>query len=175
MPSTMTSSRTSPASPPATAPAPGVTAGDLLALIRSGRATTRGELGRVTGLSRTAVSTRLASLAAAGLVLEGEEESATGGRPASTVVLDADAGLVLAVAIGRSRSQMSVCSLDGTELASVSHDQEVGLGPDVLMPVVAEHLARMLDDHGRSGEEVRGVGLSLAGTVDRDRGVSVDS
>lgn len=174
MPSTMSVSRPLPAT---TAPllTPGATAGDLLDLIRSGRATTRGELGRVTGLSRTAVSARLASLEAAGLVLEGEEESATGGRPASTLVLDRDAGLVLAVAVGRSRSQMSVCSLDGTELASVSHDQEVGLGPDVLMPVVAEHLAAMLADLGRSGDEVRGVGLSLAGTVDRERGVSVDS
>ena len=129
-------------------PLPGATAGELLDLIRSGRATTRGELGRVTGLSRTAVSARLASLASAGLVLEGEEESATGGRPASTLVLNRDAGLVLAVAIGRSRSQMSVCALDGTELASASHDQEVGLGPDVLMPVVADHLSRMLADLG---------------------------
>lgn len=156
-------------------PLPGATAGELLDLIRSGRATTRGELGRVTGLSRTAVSARLASLASAGLVLEGDEESATGGRPASTLVLNRDAGLVLAVAIGRSRSQMSVCALDGTELASVSHDQEVGLGPDVLMPVVADHLTRMLADLGRSGREVRCVGLSLAGTVDPVRVVSVDS
>jgi predicted NBD/HSP70 family sugar kinase len=70
---------------------------------------------------------------------------------------------------------MSVCALDGTELASASHDQEVGLGPDVLMPVVADHLGRMLAGLGRSGDEVRGVGLSLAGTVDRARGVSVDS
>ena len=91
-------------------------------------------------------------------MLEGEEESATGGRPASTLVLNRDAGLVLAVAIGRSRSQMSVCSLDGVELASVSHDQEVGLGPDVLMPVVTDHLARMLGELGRSAAEVRGVG-----------------
>lgn len=174
MPSTMSASRPLPATTPPLL-TPGATAGDLLDLIRSGRATTRGELSRVTGLSRTAVSARLASLEAAGLVLEGEEESATGGRPASTLVLDRDAGLVLAVAVGRSRSQMSVCSLDGTELASVSHDQEVGLGPDVLMPVVAEHLAAMLADLGRSGDEVRGVGLSLAGTVDRERGVSVDS
>jgi DNA-binding transcriptional ArsR family regulator len=131
-------------STPATLISSGATAGDLLDLIRSGRATTRGELGRLTGLSRTAVSARLASLESAGLVLEGDEESATGGRPASTLVLDRDAGLVLAVAVGRSRSQMSVCALDGTELASASHDQEVGLGPDVLMPVVADHLGRML-------------------------------
>ena len=156
--------------PVPTAPSPpGATAGDLLALIRSGGATTRGELGRITGLSRTAVNARLAALSAAGLVLEGDEESATGGRPASTLVLNRDAGLVLAVAIGRSRSQLAVCALDGTELAQVSHDQEIGVGPDVLMPVVAGHLARMLAEVGRSGEDVIGVGLSLPGTVDPAR------
>jgi predicted NBD/HSP70 family sugar kinase len=154
---------------------PGATAGDLLDLIRSGQATTRGELARVTGLSRTAVSARLASLVSAGLVLEGQEGSSTGGRPAATLVLNPEAGLVLAAAIGRSRSQMAVCSLDGVELASASHDQEVGLGPQVLMPVVAGHLARMLDELGRSGADVRGVGLSIPGTVDTARAMSIDS
>ncbi|PUA83092.1 ROK family transcriptional regulator [Nocardioides currus] len=160
------------ASPPSPA---GATAGEVLHLIRSGRASTRGELVRLTGLSRTAVGARLSALVAAGLVLEGDEESATGGRPAATLVLNRDAGLVLAVAIGRSRSQTSVSALDGTELASTSHDQEVGLGPDVLMPVIAEHLARMLADLGRSGDEVVGIGVSVSGAVDRWRGVSVDS
>lgn len=154
---------------------PGATAGDLLDLIRSGQATTRGELARVTGLSRTAVSGRLASLVAAGLVLEGEEGPSTGGRPAATLALNPEAGLVLAAAIGRSRSQMAVCSLDGVELASVSHDQEVGLGPQVLMPVVAGHLARMLEELGREGADVRGVGVSVPGTVDAARAMSIDS
>ncbi|GAB3019470.1 sugar kinase [Nocardioides flavus (ex Wang et al. 2016)] len=151
------------------------TAGEVLALIRSGRAATRGALGRATGLSRTAVNARLTALAEAGLVLEGEEESATGGRPATTLVLNRDAGLVLAVAVGRSRSQLSVCSLDGTELAGVSLEEETGPGPDVLMPLVVDHLERMLQDLGRTGAEVRGVGMSLAGTVDPGRAMSVDS
>ncbi len=156
-------------------PARGCTVGDVLGLIRSGRATTRGEIVRATGLSRTAVGARLATLTDAGLVLEGAEESVTGGRPASTLLFNKEAGLILSVAIGRSRSQMSVCLLDGSELASVSHDQEVGLGPDVLLPVVTGHLLHMLDDLGRSGDAVRGIGFSLPGTVDPGRLVSVDS
>jgi predicted NBD/HSP70 family sugar kinase len=157
------------------APVPSPGAGDVLALIRSGRATTRGELGRVTGLSRTAVSARLATLEQAGLVVEGELESATGGRPAGTLVLNAGAGLVLAIALGRSRSQVAVHDLDGTELASVSHEQEVGAGPEVVMPVVVRHLAEMLASLGRTADDVRGVGMSLAGVVDAGQVMSVDS
>lgn len=150
-------------------------AGELLALIRSGRATTRGELGRVTGLSRTAVTARLATLERAGLVVEGEQESATGGRPAGTLVLNAGAGVVLAVALGRSRSQVAVHDLDGSELASVSHEQEVGAGPHEVMPVVVRHLAELLASLGRSPDDVRGVGISLAGVVDAERLMSADS
>ncbi len=160
------------------APAPPsqpTSAGDLLALIRSGRATTRGELGRVTGLSRTAVTARLATLERAGLVAEGEQESATGGRPAGTLVLNAGAGVVLSVALGRSRSQVAVHDLDGSELASVSHEQEVGAGPDEVMPVVVRHLAELLSSLGRSADDVRGVGISLAGVVDAERLMSADS
>ena len=82
-----TMTQTSPPPPPVL---PAATAGEVLALIRSGQAATRGALGRATGLSRTAVNARLSALADAGLVLEGEEESATGGRPATTLVLNSD-------------------------------------------------------------------------------------
>ena len=165
----MTTPSPSPPAPPA------ATAGDLLALIRSGRATTRGALGRTTGLSRTAVNTRLAALERAGLVVEGPVESVTGGRPAATLRLDHESGLVLAVALGRSRSQMSVCDLSGSELASVSQDQEVGAGPDDVMPLVARHLTEMLSGLGRSSDDVRGVGMSLAGIVDPAGVMSLDS
>jgi predicted NBD/HSP70 family sugar kinase len=171
----MTTTPAPAASPTSPAASPAATAGEVLALIRSGQAATRGALGRATGLSRTAVNARLSALTDAGLVLEGEEESATGGRPATTLVLNRDAGLVLAVAVGRSRSQLSVCALDGTELASASLEQETGQGPDVLMPLVVARLERMLGDLGRTGGDVRGVGMSLAGTVDPARAMSVDS
>ena len=87
--------------PLSTGAAPLATAGDLLELVRTGRATTRGELARATGLSRTAVSTRLASLVGAGLLVEGEEAPSTGGRPPASLVFNADAGVVLAGAVGR--------------------------------------------------------------------------
>ena len=49
----------------------GSTTGELLRLVRTGRASTRADLGRLTGLSRTAVASRLAALHAAGLLRAG--------------------------------------------------------------------------------------------------------
>ena len=148
-------------------------AGDLLELIRTGRATTRGDLQRLTGLSRTAVAARVAALADAGLVIHGDESASTGGRPPGTLLFNADAGVVLAVAIGRSRSQLAVFDLEGRELAGDTRDHEVGVGAPTLMPQMIDRLRSMLD--GLPRVPVLGVGVSLPGVVDPVRLVSVDS
>src|SRR4051794_41544897 len=60
------------------------TAGEVFSLVRDGRARTRSDIGRLTGLSRTAVAARIASLLESGLVVEGvdeEREPSTGGGP----------------------------------------------------------------------------------------------
>jgi predicted NBD/HSP70 family sugar kinase len=148
------------------------TAGELLELVRTGQADTRSGLRVITGLSRTAVVSRVQALAAAGLLLAGEELASTGGRPPGGLLFNKDAGVVLAVALGRSRSQLGVFDLDGHELAGDSRDHEVGIGPEELMPQVAARLADLLAD---VAPPVVGVGLSLPGSVDVDNGVSRDS
>ncbi len=147
-------------------------AGELLDLVRTGRAHTRSDLRRLTGLSRTAVTSRVAVLADAGLLLAGEELASTGGRPPGGLVFNRLAGVVLAVAIGRSRSQLAVFDLDGEELASASDDHLVGMGPDQLMTEIAARLTELLSGIGRP---VIGIGLSLPGAVDQVRGASLDS
>ena len=149
------------------------TAGDVFALIRAGRDTTRTELAQLTGLSRTAVATRVAALIEVGLVGERELAPSTGGRPATIVTFNVDAGVVLTVAVGISRTRVAVCNLAGDVLAICDIDQEVALGPDDLMPDVVKRLDLLLDDY--AGVPVFGVGLSLPGTVDRERGCSRDS
>src|SRR3954454_23612496 len=153
----------------------GTSAGEIYALIRARRDITRTEIGQLTGLSRTAVSARGAALAAQGLVIERELAPSTGGRPASFVTVNADGGVVLAAAIGRSRARLGVCDLTGDVLAATDIDQEPGLGPDDLMPDIVKRLDALLDDCGRRGDKVYGVGVSLPGTVDRDHGCSLDS
>jgi predicted NBD/HSP70 family sugar kinase len=152
------------------------TAGEVFTLIRDGVATTRSELRRHTGLSRTAVAARVAALSERGLVVEREEGLSTGGRPPTLLSFNADAGVVLSAAIGRSRTRLAVCNLAGDILALTDLEQEVGTGPDDLMPDVVKRLEALLDQVGGVGpESVLGVGLSLPGTVDQQRGCSLDS
>jgi predicted NBD/HSP70 family sugar kinase len=156
-------------------PKAGATVGEVFALIRDEAVTTRAEIGLITGLSRTAVASRVSSLLAAGLVLDRAEAASTGGRPPARLVFNADAGVVLAAAIGRSRTQLGVCNLAGGVLTMADIDQEVGIGPDELMPDIAKRLEILLEDSGHRPDEVRGVGLSIPGTADTARGCSLDS
>ena len=149
------------------------TVGDVFALIRDRRDITRTEIGQVTGLSRTAVAARIAALSALGLVREREQAPSTGGRPPTLLSFDVDAGIVLSAAIGISRTRLAVCDLAGEVKAITDIDQEVALGPDDLMPDVVKRLDVLLDDY--RGVPVYGVGLSLPGPVDRERGCSRDS
>jgi predicted NBD/HSP70 family sugar kinase len=147
--------------------------GDVLSLIRELRDTTRAELGQLTGLSRTAVAARVAALMDLGLVAESVPAASTGGRPATTLTFDADAGVVVCVAIGISRTRLAVCNLAGEIVAASDIDQEVALGPDDLMPDVVKRLDVLLE--GYRGLPVYGIGVSLPGPVDRERGCSRDS
>ena len=151
------------------------TPGEVFALIRDRGAITRGEIGRISGLSRTAVTARVAALESRGLVVEREQVTSTGGRPATQLTFNVDAGVVLAAAIGRSRTQLGLCNLAGEIVASADIDQEPGIGPDDLLPDLVKHLDMLVGESGHRGRRIFGVGLSLPGTVDQARGASLDS
>ncbi|MDV3128884.1 ROK family transcriptional regulator [Mycobacterium sp. 21AC1] len=149
------------------------TVGEVLALIRARGDVTRAEIGQLTGLSRTAVSARVGALADHGLVAETEQAPSTGGRPPTLLSFNAEAGVVVSAAIGRSRTRLAVCNLAGEILELADIDQHPELGPDDLMPDVVKRLDALLDGH--RDKRLFGVGASLPGTVDRRRGASLSS
>jgi predicted NBD/HSP70 family sugar kinase len=151
------------------------TAGQVFRLIRTGEATTRTEVGRQTGLSRTAVAARVAALVELGLVRETEEPASGVGRPPTRLAFDATAGVVLCAAIGRSRTQVAVCDLAGVPLARQDIQQEVGPAPDELMPRVVDALREVLRHTRRPHRDVRGIGISIPGTVNGPARCSQDS
>jgi len=141
------------------------TAGHVLRLVRDGAASTRSEVGALTGLSRTAVAARVATLVDSGLLLESGDSSPGVGRPPAKLVFNTKAGVVLAAAVGRSRTQIAVLDLGGGLIASRDIEQEVAPGPDNFMPRVVRELNALLRKRGLTASSVRGIGLSIPGTV----------
>ncbi len=153
----------------------GISAGDVFALIHDGLVHTRGEIGRQTDLSRTAVAARVHQLVEACLVAEEPAGALTGGRPAARLRVNRAGGVVLAASIGASKTKLGVCDLAGEVLAETGLDLDVTLGPDTVLRTVADRLERLRDKVVPADRRVRGVGVCLPGPVDVATGTVVES
>ncbi len=148
--------------------------GELLALIRDGRASTRSELSRLTGLSRSTITQRVDVLLNREFVYEAGEAPSSGGRPPQTIAFNSTVGVVLVADLGATHSRLAVADLSGEVLGEVSGDLAIATGPDEVMAWVLERFAELLDGAGRTGDDVRGIGVGLPGPVEYSAGRAVD-
>ncbi|MER5936828.1 ROK family protein [Streptomyces sp. NPDC001928] len=147
--------------------------GELLELVRSGRAVTRGALQQATGLSRATVGQRLDRLFRAGWLREGAGgpvDSPLGGRPSITLEFDDAHAVVLAADLETRHARAAVLSLSGEILAEHSGTLVVRDGPEAVLGELARWFAELLEKAGRRAGEVCGIGLAVPGPVDSDTG-----
>ncbi|MFJ5773249.1 ROK family protein [Streptomyces sp. NPDC093094] len=148
-------------------------AGDLLELVRSGRATTRGALQQVTGLSRATVGQRLDRLFRAGWLREGAGgpvDSPLGGRPSITLEFDGEHAVVLAADLDTRHARVALLSLTGEILAEQGGTLVIEDGPDAVLGELGRWFAELLAKEGHRAEEVCGIGLAVPGPVDSETG-----
>jgi predicted NBD/HSP70 family sugar kinase len=145
-------------------------AGQLLALIRAGKASSRPTLERASGLSRVTVAQRLGSLFAAGIIAEGEATETSGGRPARVISLNPDYALALAADIGESVIRVAVTDLSPRILAETTIELEVESGPLETLGAIAQTSRALLNDLGQAPSRALGIGLSLPAPVDHAAG-----
>ncbi|MFF2381762.1 ROK family protein [Streptomyces sp. NPDC058108] len=148
-------------------------AGDLLELVRSGRATTRGALQQATGLSRATVGQRLDRLFRAGWLREGAGgpvDSPQGGRPSITLEFDDAHAVVLAADLDTRHGRAAVVSLTGEILAEHHGTLRIEDGPDAVLGELGGWFAGLLEKAGRHAGSVCGIGLAVPGPVDSETG-----
>ncbi|MEU9020896.1 ROK family transcriptional regulator [Actinomadura sp. NPDC048394] len=145
------------------------TTGDVLRLIREDGVATRADLGRVTGLSRPAVASRVADLIARGLVVERADGPSTGGRPPARLAFNAAGGAVLVANLGQSRGQLAVCDLAGRVLARTdAPPADVTAGKT--LPRLLDQWSDLLAGSGIDPASIRGVGLGVPDAVEHVAG-----
>jgi predicted NBD/HSP70 family sugar kinase len=148
----------------------GTSAGEVLALVASGEARTRGALARRTGLSRATMAERLEVLFRAGLISEGTLNKPSGGRPSRVLTLDTDRYVVLAADVGEDHVRLLLTDLTGTVVAEQLGSMPVSAGAPTVLGWVGATGRRLLGDASRSPGDLLGVGLSLPAPVDHARG-----
>jgi predicted NBD/HSP70 family sugar kinase len=137
----------------------------MLALIRDGRAVTRADLVRSTGLSRSTVAHRLDVLIAHGLIREDGAGVSTGGRPPTALAFNPLAGIVLVADLGATHARLAVTDLAGGTLAEEARDLDVAAGPEPVLGLADERFAALLREAGHGPADVRGVGVGIPGPV----------
>jgi len=140
--------------------------GDVLDLIRQGRATTRGDVLEATGLSRVTISQRLDALLAAGMIVEGETNESTGGRRRRSLAFNTSQSHVLVVAIDTTHTRIAVTDLGGAVLVEDSIDVPVSAGPSEVLDQIVVAMGAVLGKRDLEPDDLCGLGLSLPAPVD---------
>lgn len=139
--------------------------GETLALIRSGEATTRGELLEATGLSRVTVARRIEKLLAARIVRERGTGSATGGRRAAVFVFEPDV-VVLAAALDVVGGEVAAMGPHGEVFARLALEAAVDEGPERTLERVGDAWSQVLESAGIAQSRVVAAAISLPGPTD---------
>jgi predicted NBD/HSP70 family sugar kinase len=143
-----------------------VSPGRLLLLVRRGVATTRRDLIRVTGLSRSTVTHRVDALLAAGLLREAAGEAEGRGRPAGTLAFEEGFGHVLVAGVQRDRVELTVVDLGGRELHRREFAMPVAAGPDPVLGAVETELDTLVAEAGIDPARTVALGVGVPGPVD---------
>jgi len=145
----------------------------IIDALRERGVASRAELSRITGLSRSTVSTIVTDLLESGLAGERDGQpdgEAHAGRPPVMVSLNGSAGLAVGIDFGHRHLRVAVSDLSHTVLAEtwreldVDHSAEQGL--DAAVDFVDEVLADANADRAR----VIGVGMGLPAPIGRATG-----
>jgi predicted NBD/HSP70 family sugar kinase len=140
--------------------------GEILALIRQGRALTRGDVLAATGLSRVTVAQRIDALLAAGIIVEGDTTESTGGRRRRRLVFNAAQSHVLSAAVETTHTRVAVTDLRGAVVAEELLDVGVDRGPSTTLDVIADGMGTLLGKSGMTAGDLCGTGISVPGPVD---------
>lgn len=124
-------------------------------------------------LARPTVSAIISTLKEKGLVKEGNPLGSTrrGGKPATEVLFNAEAGYILGVDLGRRHIGMLLSNLEGKMPRNIK-PHKVDSGTDLVVEdclrLIAKELVTYLTTYGIRWDDIIGIGLGFPGTVARD-------
>lgn len=144
--------------------------GDVLDLIRSGRASTRGEVLDITGLSRMTVAGRIDALLDAGFLIENGTDRPTAGRPSRRLQFNVARASLLAVTVDTTHTTVALTDLAGRITDEARIDVAVADGPDATLSAILDCARRLLARAGIGADGLSGFGISVPGPVDPDTG-----
>ncbi|MBM7505217.1 ROK family protein [Agromyces aurantiacus] len=140
----------------------------IVNLVRTGEATTRPEIGRLTGLGRGVVTQRVDQAIEMGFLADGEYGPSSGGRAPRTLRFRSEQGRIIVVALGALHIRVGIAALDGDIIADRHVDWDIARGPAETIDRALALLEEILAEH--DDVPVWGVAVGIPGPVDFDSG-----
>ena len=148
----------------------------LLDALRRRGSASRADLARITGLSRSTVSTLVSDLQSHGLVIEqegragsesdGEGRAPQQGRPPTLLTLDRSAGLVLGIDFGHEIVHVAIADLSRTILAERTRPLDVDNSAARAIDVAVELADEVVAAADVGSDRLLGAGVGLSGPID---------
>ncbi len=143
----------------------------IVNLVRTGEASTRPEIGRLTGLGRGVVTQRVDAAIDMGFLEDGEFGPSSGGRAPRTLRFSTERGHIIVCALGALHIRVGIAALDGDILAETHREWDIARGPaetlDTALSMIDELLAEAPE------RPVWAVSVGVPGPVDFETGSPV--
>ncbi|MBI2683926.1 MAG: ROK family transcriptional regulator [Actinobacteria bacterium] len=134
----------------------------------------RADIARLTGLSRSTVSSVVADLLSGGLVREMEPAAGaaaqSGGRPAIPLVLEPSAGVALGISLSRKRLRVGLSDFGHAILAERSAPISGLADEDAAIELVASEVEAALTAAGVSPRSIAGAAMTIPAPIERRAG-----
>ncbi|HEY0121382.1 MAG TPA: ROK family protein [Rhizobium sp.] len=146
---------------------------DILSLIATGAAASRGALLEASGLSRVTVTQRVNALLTCGLVRETEHTLRSGGRPTRVLALAETAGIILVANIGETHIHVAVMDVQPAIIAQKTIPLSSPDEPSKTLDQINVAFTALLAHGSAESRLLFGISLSLPTPVDYKRGCVV--
>ncbi|HWU30067.1 MAG TPA: ROK family transcriptional regulator [Microbacterium sp.] len=139
-------------------------AGELFALVRDGKAHSRADLARMTGLSASTVALRVDALVASGYLEEVGQGESRGGRRPRALAVKAAGSVVAGVDLGERHATIVLLDRRGEIVGEAFENVSLLDGVEAVVTQVWASTRRLAEESG--GMPLAGIAMSLPGPVD---------
>ncbi len=147
----------------------------VIRLIHSQAPISRVQLANMTQLNKSTISSLVVELLERGLLREGGQDLSGGGRPATHLELNPDAGRIIGVELGVEEISLITANFTGQILQRIDHAISPEAGQDHVTRTALDLIVQMMHGEALHGSRLLGIGLTLPGMVDVQTGTLVFS
>ncbi len=140
----------------------------VIQAVRRRKVTSRPEVARITGFSRTLVSKYIDSTIELNLLEEGTLGVSTGGRAPRLLKFNAHAGAILIAELGASGMSIALSDLSGNLSEIIDIDGDIGQGPEKVLLTIENAFETII---AKTEQKIWGIGIGLPGPVEFAAGI----